>query len=273
MSEYWKSTPKYWCKFCKTFVRDTKNDRTQHEAKGFHQANIQRSIRTLQREQERGDREKQRAKDEVARLNSIVSGAPAPCGKLTPWIGTPSRPSGATEARPEERKTQVAQLAALGVAVPEQYRREMAMVGEWENVAEHPVDPPGLKHEEDSKTAILSYGVRKRKHEGMEEEEEAGAQVVRKGWGTMFKAYPGAATGSEDIASLLSSGAVVVGGPQTANDKPVVKKEEGVDENVPLTISAVPEDSIPQNIQALKDPLAPPVIFKKRKAKVNRAIR
>ena len=271
MSEYWKSTPKYWCKFCKTFVRDTKNDRTQHEAKGFHQGNIQRSIRTLRREQERGDREKQRAKDEVARLNSIVSGAPVPSAKLTPWSGALSRPSGATEARPEERKKQVAQLAALGVAVPEQYRREMAMVGEWEDVAEHPVGPPGLKQEEDSKTSILSYGVRKRTHEGMEEEEEAGAQVVRKGWGTTFKAYPGAAIGSEDIASLMSSGAVVARGPQTASDKPVVKKEEDVDEKVPLTISAVRDDSFPQNIQALKDLPAPPVVFKKRKAKVIRA--
>ncbi|MBE7181524.1 MAG: hypothetical protein INR71_10015, partial [Terriglobus roseus] len=80
---FWTSTltgpvsapqPKYWCKFCKTYVRDTKFERQQHDATGRHQSNIQRSLRTLHRDAERGERDKQRARDEVARLNGVVGG-------------------------------------------------------------------------------------------------------------------------------------------------------------------------------------------------------
>jgi hypothetical protein len=68
MAEYWKSTasvahgmyglrltkfqPKYWCKYCEIFVKDTKFEKQQHEATGRHQGNIRRSLKGLHREQE-----------------------------------------------------------------------------------------------------------------------------------------------------------------------------------------------------------------------------
>jgi hypothetical protein len=67
--------PKYWCKFCVTFVKDTKFERQQHEATGRHQGNIQRSLRGLHREQETEQRNKARAQAEVARLNGLVPDA------------------------------------------------------------------------------------------------------------------------------------------------------------------------------------------------------
>ena len=49
MSEYWKSTPKYWCKHCGIYVRDTKLERTNHEATGKHQGALKRFLRDLHR--------------------------------------------------------------------------------------------------------------------------------------------------------------------------------------------------------------------------------
>src|SRR5256885_11873454 len=96
MSEYWKSTvrrnpatpldlltefnngqPKYWCKHCSTYVKDTKFERAQHEATGKHQGNLRRFLKSIQDGHERGEREKQRARAEVERLNKVVAGSPA----------------------------------------------------------------------------------------------------------------------------------------------------------------------------------------------------
>ena len=116
-----------------------------------------------------------------------------------------SVPNGARQATPAERKQQLAQLAAMGVAVPEDFRREMAMAGDWQTVSESPVNEV-VKKDEDEKgakpstsdvgPASVSIGVRKRKYEGQEEEEEAAERVVRKGWGSTTRTYPG---GDEDV--------------------------------------------------------------------------
>ena len=238
MSEYWKSTvsgavciplilpqslrlsqPKYWCKHCKTFVRDSKLERTNHEATPKHQGNIKRFIRDLHRGHEKDEREKQKAKNEVERLNGVVSGAPTSVSGSgeAPWKRASAIPlsnPGARQATPAERKAQLAQLAAMGVAVPEDFRREMAMAGDWETVSETPVHEDFVKKEEDTKDAKssalkdgpsqLNIGVRKRKYEGQEEEEEAGEKVMRKGWGSTTKAYPGS-NSDADLDTLLNN--------------------------------------------------------------------
>ena len=98
----------------------------------------------------------------------------------------------------------------MGVAVPEDFRREMAMAGDWQTVFERPVNE-GMKEEDekDVKTsasdiglAAVNIGVRKRKYEGQEEEEEAGEQVVRKGWGSTLRTYAGADE-ETDLDALL----------------------------------------------------------------------
>src|ERR1700743_2697962 len=125
MSEYWKSTvsphilptyqafkprtnvysfqqPKYWCKFCKVYVRDTKLERSQHEATGRHQGAIQKSLRDLHKGQEREQREAQRAKDEVARLNGMVGGSAA--SKSSSASG-PALQSSSGSAAPKKQAT------------------------------------------------------------------------------------------------------------------------------------------------------------------------
>ncbi|KAI4795009.1 hypothetical protein E4T44_11128 [Aureobasidium sp. EXF-8845] len=272
MSEYWKSTPKYWCKFCSTYVRDTTLEKKSHEATPKHQGNIQRSLRDIHKRTEREDREKQRAKDEVARLNGLVSGKqqpqisvasgsqpPAPKLKST----APSAPASVAE-----RKRQMEQLAAMGVAIPEEYRRDMSIQGEWATVAERPVYSRPIKStsgDEDDDTKAV--GVRKRKLE----DDEDKLNLAPKAWGSRLKSYPGASTNTEqDLDALLSS----------ATTKKEVKSEEAgllkneADPDTAQVIDAIPDFSEATSIGSETKPEVKqeqeqeaPVVFKKRKSK------
>ena len=140
MAEYWKSTPKYWCKHCKTFVVDTKIARSQHESTGKHQGALARFLRVLHRNNERETSTKEAAKQEVARLEALTSGKPLPStttavgaslgGATTKWATSTVR--SLSEA---EQKSQLKQLESLGVALPEEFRKEVAMPGEWQEIA------------------------------------------------------------------------------------------------------------------------------------------
>ena len=312
MSEYWKSTvsnviltphrlllmpfqPKYWCKHCKTFVRDTKLEKTNHEATPKHQGNLKRFLRDLHKGHEREEREKQRAKDEVDRLNGVVSGTGS---KAPPWGRKSAIPaaSASRQATPADRKKQLAQLAELGVAVPEDFRKEMAMVGDWQTTSERLIYDNAKKEEDggDIKPEGLNIGVRKRKFEGQEEEEEAGERVVRRGWGSTVRAYPGQED-DKDLDALLTNTKILkreeggiegsvptepssrVGGitndyaqkeaSLVAADGQVIKRENST-ENVVLP-DGTPEKDVAEapTIKQEDDAAATEVVFKKRKAK------
>ncbi|KAK2791148.1 hypothetical protein FQN52_005104 [Onygenales sp. PD_12] len=311
MAEYWKSTPKYWCKHCKTYVRDTAFERTQHEATGKHQGALKRFLRDIHRGHERDERENQRAKSEVERLSRLVSssgsgsaasgegstagtgqGAPPPWKKRGTAIGTATATATGANAETRavsaaERKKQMAQLVEMGVAIPEEFRAEMALVGDWKVVEEVPKGDDGVE------TAGLNIGVRKRKFEGQEEEEAAGEMVVRRGWGSTVKEFPGKDGGDdEDLDRLLEmtrglkkrekgvkkeevgEGEVEVkrerdsfgedGGDMVAakkeEDEPTagVKREED-GEGVSKLIPEAPQDMAEETV--------PAVVFKKRKPK------
>ena len=311
MSEYWKSTvrnvtlspykmllmsqkPKYWCKHCKIFVRDTKLEKTNHEATPKHQGNLKRFLRDLHKGHEREEREKQRAKDEVDRLNGVVSGSGS---KVPPWERKSALPaaSASRQATPADRKKQLAQLAELDVAVPEDFRKEMAMVGDWQTTSERLIYDT-VKREEDGgdvKPEGLNIGVRKRKFKGQEEEEEAGETVVRRGWGSSVRAYPGQDDDKNLDALLINTkilkregggiGRNVPTGPSfqsggntdhsakkeassIAADGQSIKREDS-SENLVLP-QTVPEDvAEAPTIKQEDDATATGVIFKKRKAK------
>lgn len=312
MSEYWKSTvsnvplpsyklslmpsqPKYWCKHCKTFVRDTKLEKTNHEATPKHQGNLKRFLRDLHKGHEREEREKQRAKDEIDRLNGVVSGTGS---KAPPWQRKSAIPA-ASESRqptPAHRKKQLAQLAELGVAVPEDFRKEMAMVGDWQTASERLIYDTAKKEEDggDVKPEGLNIGVRKRKFEGQEEEEEAGERVVRRGWGSTVRAYPGQ-DDDKDLDALLMTTKIlkreeggiegsVSTGPSSeiggftkhsaqkeaslvAADGQLIKRENS-SENVVLP-DGMPEKDVAEapTIKQEDDAAAIGSVFKKRKAK------
>ncbi|MCJ1383114.1 hypothetical protein MMC17_006227 [Xylographa soralifera] len=210
MSEYWKSTPKYWCKHCKTYVRDTKLEKQNHDATPKHQGNIRRFLRDLHRGNERDEREKQRAKDEVARLNgepeSSKGSGPRdnPSRRTFPAVASSS---GLRQLTPAERKQQMAKLAELGVSVPDEYRREVAMAGDWQVLSETLLHERVKKEEEedDTKPNGLNVGVRKRKVEGQEDEDEAVEPTTRRVWGSSLRTFPGAMEEDGDLEALLST--------------------------------------------------------------------
>ncbi|KAF2747278.1 hypothetical protein M011DRAFT_380351, partial [Sporormia fimetaria CBS 119925] len=278
MSEYWKSTPKYWCKHCSLYVRDTKFERAQHEATGRHQGNIQRSLKGLHREQQAKERQKQQAKDEVARLNGLVpsSASPASTGSTAPAGGdgrAGAKPSFSRhQGKPatlEDRKRQLNELAGLGVAVPEQVRGDMAMAGEWQVVSSRVVGEDGREVEEKKKD--LSTGVRKRKIDEEEQEQiEAGEMITKKkGWGNAFKRFPGKTNSAdEDLDALFGTRSTAVKSEDQSEaqadvqtgvkGEPHIKEEESA-----AALQSVP--TVEETAKPAQNMESPAVVFKKRK--------
>jgi len=194
------SQPRHWCKQCKVFIRDTPFERTQHEASGKHQSSLKRFLRDIHKNNENQQRETLRAKSEVERLRQAVGGGSSASSATPKKAAAPAPKQADRPVSVEERKKQIAQLAEMGVAVPEEYRRDMALAGEWQTLSETKIEPEGLEG------AAKSIGVRKRKHEGDEEENEHSPEpITRQGWGSRMKTYPGAEDDDEDLDALLAS--------------------------------------------------------------------
>ena len=153
----------------------------------------------------------------MERLNGVVSGAPPLSGTFAaPWTrkSAPQTLPDPKQASLIERKQQLAQLADLGVAIPDEFRREMAMAGDWQTLSETPIYERGIKKEEevDVKPGMLSTGVHKRRRNGNEdmEEEAESERVAREAWGSTFRIYTEAAPdGGEDLNTLLANSRVI----------------------------------------------------------------
>ena len=283
-------------------MRDTKLEKQNHDATPKHQGNIKRFLRDLHRGNERDEREKQRAKDEVARLNGEPGSSKGtgprdfPSRRSAPAVAPGS---GLRQLTPAEHKLQMAKLAELGVAVPDEYRKEVAMAGDWQVMSETLLHERVLhdrvkKEEEDDGTKPngLNVGVRKRKFEGPEDEEEAVEPTTRRVWGSTLRTFPGTTDEDIDLDALLSTTSTRLRGDgpvsktdngitTTATDPPAIARADG-----PLQIIAPPlkqEDSANDLLTTL--PLADSadvlvkcemdqeegaVLFKKRKQKAIR---
>lgn len=299
--------PRYWCKYCKTHVRDTALEKRNHEATPRHAGNLSRSLRDLHRDNEREARDVQRAKNEAARLNGFGLGSG--------FAGIPgaAKSSGSGAGGPataDDRKRQLAQLAALGVAVPEEFRQENAMPGEWEASAgarnTMPLPPRravgiALKKEEEQEGEgrFKEEGaVKKEKdadeadnqEEGLtgrkrgvdgEEWREQGPSKKRPVWGRDVKTYK--ADVDDDLEALLGSTLIGIQVRRQENDgreavmtEPVAKVEDPVvkdePEDVPLTaISAEQEGTKPEALAAGQEEDSEiGSLFKKRKLKTIR---
>lgn len=295
MAEHWKSTPRYWCKHCSTYVRDTALERRNHEATGKHQGAVKRSLRELHRGKEAEERERERAKREIDRLNGVVGGSTA-----GPSSGArSSRPVGGAPLSESERKRQAEQLAGLGVSIPQEFRGDLAMVGEWAVTSTTVVEDKPKEGYLGSEAR--ARGVHKRERTEEEKEEEDAVRGLFKKprrWGRDSKTVGGEA--SEDLDALLSGGLVVkkdddddadavkkeAGAEATAegesgeagvDDVPSVKKEPSHEEDpIPADIPAGPvgpdKADLPlvkaeERDEALAGVEAPVVAFKKRKPK------
>ncbi|BCS24433.1 putative formin binding protein [Aspergillus puulaauensis] len=266
MAEYWKSAPKFWCKQCKIYIRDTAFEKTQHEATAKHQSSLKRFLREIHRDNERQQRDSQRAKDEVERLRNSVVGGGKTGYDHSSWKKGSSAAAAAAPQRPvsvEERKKQMAQLAEMGVAIPDDYRGEMALAGDWQTVSEKAIRPEEQEGEEKQPT----LGVRKRKHElDIDEEEEEAKQeaerFVSKGWGSRTRQYPGAKDEEdEDLDALLAS---------TKEVKKTKDLGTGEGEGTPAEEKSQTEDRPSDGTPAKEEEpstASAGVVFKKRKPK------
>ena len=192
----------------------------------------------------------------------------------------------------------MARLAEMGVAIPEEYRREMAMPGDWQTTSQRILYDDVKKEEEeaDTKPNGLNIGVRKRKHEehdeDEDEDEEADVPKTRRGWGTATLAYP--TDGDDDLDTLLNGTTTARWGthPFSTDDvkeetdskdlrhdlatdihqnsesaqqqPPYIKKEESPDNNDRLPLVT---QETPNLVFKKEDPEVPDVVFKKRKPK------
>lgn len=304
MSEYWKSTPKYWCKHCSTYVRDTGLERRNHESTAKHQGALKRFLRDIHRDHEKEEREKDRAKREVERLNGVVGGA----GKGSKDASTSAAPQPSSSsfssgpATQEQRQKQWEQLADMGIDVPTELRPDMAMAGTW-TVTNTRVIDAGNGSDEDSKPGnidAIANGTRKRvkpeeneEDERRQEEEKAVQGLFKKPrrWGRDTRETPG------DDAELdaLLSGSLVPKAVKSEEDAKAVNigteqvKDEGKDDEPSLPIVKNEEPDVPQalgNVPSVTDDAAsavkkedlpeapaeadvPVVMFKKRKGKDN----
>ncbi|CAM1505858.1 Fc.00g114950.m01.CDS01 [Cosmosporella sp. VM-42] len=280
MSEHWKSTPKYWCKHCQCYVRDTKLERQNHEATGKHQGALKRFLRDLHRGHEREERDKERAQREIARLNGVVKssdsgpGAPGPSAPV-------ARINQSASTAPSEMqlKRQREQLAELGVAMPSDFRPEMAIPGEW-TVTSTRVIKSRNEEEGEGSVEARATGVRKREEtEEQKEEEEAlrGLFKRSKKWGRDSKTMP--QDEDKELDALLSGSTFQR--PNVEEPEAEVKDDDGVDskewvkaeDDVPkheldTTVkSEAPVHVVPVKSEVDTEPGLNPVVFKKRKPK------
>ncbi|KAI0442732.1 hypothetical protein F4803DRAFT_562160 [Xylaria telfairii] len=286
MSEYWKSTPKYWCKHCSTYVRDTKLERANHEATGKHQSALKRFLRDIHRGHENEQREKDRAKREIDRLNGITTKPPAFSSSSS--SSSSAAGAGAATATASQRQQQWEQLADMGISVPTELRRDMALAGEWTvtntrviNDAPDPSDNDG-----DSKPAnpdAVAAGVRKRpKQEDEEDRDEEEAKVQGlfkkpKRWGRDSKHAV-----QDDVAldALLSAPLMKPPKKEEGEDiqpavkedsPPAIKKEEpevaGILSSITEPTANDPPTGPTIKEEGDKEPSNPVVVFKKRKPK------
>jgi hypothetical protein len=200
---------------------------------------------------------------------------------------TPSAPKPSAYMTPAQRKQQIEQLAELGVVLPDEFRPEMAMVGEWQVTSERILEPEGEK-----KPDALALGVRKREPEDEEPEE---LEAKKRRWGSAYRLHP---TGEDDgdLDALLSSVGRKGKGPalktETVQDNKTEVKAEFSASEIPIKgISDLPANDdiiksdvksepsegepplssmIPPSYAGVKqegEEAAPGVVFKKRKAK------
>lgn len=300
MSEYWKSTPKYWCKHCSVYVRDTKLERANHEATAKHQGAIKRSLRDLHRNAEQKERETERAKREVERLNGVVSGTGSSASAGAQSGTKPSRgaygaaPQQATQA---ERQKQLEQLAELGVNIPTELRGDMAMAGEWTVTSTRVVQGT---QQNTGDTELASSDARatgvKRERERTEEEKEQeeainGLFKKPRKWGIDSKRMP--AEEDAELDALLSGPLIKT--KKEEGELPRIKAEESQEDRTqdgdaakltkpepspPMKKEADEEEAVadmgekkeavptlPNSTEAPGEPSGAAIMFKKRKPK------
>ncbi|KAF3918475.1 hypothetical protein ABW21_db0204004 [Orbilia brochopaga] len=193
MSEYWVSLKRYWCERCKLFVKDSPLSRKDHEASPRHQHALQRFLRELQKSKEREVVAAENTKREAERLNNLDNPdyVPKPLARRAADIkAKPATPAKSSTYRSEEQQQKhLDELAALGVAMPETYRKEHAMAGEWETVRviERPATPEDAGSDDESEQKRIK---RRKLGDAGEEEQEDEEDAASRNFTVRTMEYP-----------------------------------------------------------------------------------
>lgn len=248
---------------------------------------MKRFLRDLHRGHEKEEKDKDRAKNEVARLNGLVSGTAGGAGPSSGFGRGPTPSIPKPQATQSQRKQQVTQLAEMGISIPDEFRGEMAMAGEWQVTSQRIIAPEG---EDGKNPEAIGFGVRKR---AVEEEDEETVQAKKSKWGSSYRKHPRIEEGDDDLDALLSKVTVpkpMVGLPDARHEEsPSVKIEMPKVEAADGVLAKPDPDQIPSiktepsldDSQLLDDTAAAPgtdikqeegqalggVVFKKRKSK------
>lgn len=154
------------------------------------------------------------------------------------------------------------------------------MAGEWQAVRTAP-QAPKIKSEAGDSTHVLNVGVRKRKQDEADEEDEATGQILskKKTWGSTLKSHSDLVADSEDLDALFPAKRM-----KADLDANTIKAEGTVVKNEPTADVASLEtaDSAPAAVKSetnvetapndvkQEEHSASPVIFKKRKSKATK---
>jgi hypothetical protein len=186
-----------------------------------------------------------------------------------------------------QRKQQLAQLAEMGVSIPDEFRPDMAMAGEWQVTSERIVEAD----EGEKKPEARALGVRKRVPD---EEEAEEIETKKRRWGSTYRTHP-AEEDNGDLDGLLSNATRKSKGPavkfevkgEAKQECEEIKNEPGADEiDAPTELSPMDAAKEPWIKRELSDgeavlpaamegdlkqegeeQTAAGVVFKKRKAK------
>lgn len=256
--------------------------KTEHDATPKHQGNLKRFLRDLHRGHEKDEKDKERAKAEVARLNGMGVGEGASSSSSGHGRGpAPSIPK--PQATAADRKRQLAQLAEMGIDIPSEFRPDMALAGGWEVVSQRIIeDGDGEK-----KPDAIALGVRKRQ---VEEEDEEAVEAKKKRYGSRYRTHP-IEQDQGDLDALLNNITRKGKEPALKSETEIAIKEElklesgteisssnnsglGSEGQNPTGIKKEASDEIsitaaahPDLKQEGEEPVATGIVFKKRKAK------
>jgi hypothetical protein len=186
---------------------------------------LKRFLRDIHRGHEKEEKDKERAKNEVARLNGLVYGSGGGESSSSGFGRGPTPSTPKPQATPSQRKQQVAQLAELGISIPDEFRGEMAMAGEWQVTSQRILEPEG---EGEKKPEAIGFGVRKR---AAEEEDEEVVQAKKSKWGSAYRKHPEMNAEDDDLDALLSKATATKpagGALEVKPEGPSIVKEEVV---------------------------------------------
>lgn len=205
----------------------------------------------------------------------MVSGGGSGAGpSSSSGFGQGPTPVPRPQATTGQRKQQLAQLAEMGVSIPDEFRPDMAMAGEWQVTAQRIVEQDGEK-----KPDAIALGVRKRTVE--DEEDAVEAKKLR--WGSKFRTHP-TEEDNGDLDDLLANAtrkdpipAVKIELKQEVKEEvkeerndasPEGIKREPSDGETKLSEVIPPSNAVDATIKPEgEEQTGPGVVFKKRKAK------